>query len=221
MSSPPAAISSRRPPPMPRFRSSPSPIRWTPSSRSSPRLAAPEASARAGRAGRRLVTILLVLLILYGLVVLAFFLLQTRLLFPGSPGGAHLPMTAERLGIETPDHLTLRGVHLPPLDGGKAGPVILAFGGNGADADGTAVLIHDLYPQADVLAFHYRGYGGNGGRPSSARITADSLAIYELAAPRLPNPRVVGAGVSLRRGGAAVPPNPPAPGGPVPGPPPA
>ena len=148
-------------------------------------------------------TTLLTLLVLYLLVVLAFFLLQTRLLFPGSPGGAHLPMTAERLGTETPDHVMLRGVHLPPPPGAKAGPVILAFGGNGADAEGTALLVHDLYPAADVFAFHYRGYGGSGGRPSAAAIAADSLLVHDLAARRFPNRPVIAAGFSIGSGVAA------------------
>ena len=148
-------------------------------------------------------TILLTLLVLYGLVVLAFFLLQTRLLFPGSPVGAHLPPSAERLATEAADHIELRGVHLPPADAAQAGPVILGFGGNGADAEGTAVMLHDLYPRADVLAFHYRGYGGGSGRPSAAAIAADSLLVHDLAVRRFPGRPVVAAGFSIGSGVAA------------------
>jgi pimeloyl-ACP methyl ester carboxylesterase len=150
------------------------------------------------------VTILLILLVLYGLIVLAFFLLQTKLLFPGSVGGGHLPAAAERLQIETPDHVVLRGVHLPPAGAAKAGPVILGFGGNAADAEGTALLLHDLYPSADVIAFHYRGYGGSGGRPSAAGLAADAPLEYDLAGKRFPNRPIVVAGFSVGSGIAAM-----------------
>ncbi len=174
------------------------------SSRSSPRLAAPDAPSRGRRPGRRLVTALLILLAIYALVVLAFFLLQTKLLFPGTAGGVKLPPAAERLQIETPDHIVLRGVHLKPAEGTGDGPVILGFGGNAADADGTALLLHDLYPAADVLTFHYRGYGGSGGRPSAAALTADSLLAHDLAAKRFPDRPMIVAGLSIGSGVAAM-----------------
>jgi hypothetical protein len=149
-------------------------------------------------------TTLLVLLFIYAAVVLAVFLLQTRMLFPGSVGGAPLPSTAERLEIDTPDQVTLRGVHLPPADGKGNGPAILGFGGNAADADGTALLLHDLYPAADVFAFHYRGYGGSGGRPSAAALTADALLVHDLAVRRFPGRPIVVAGFSVGSGIAAM-----------------
>jgi pimeloyl-ACP methyl ester carboxylesterase len=149
-------------------------------------------------------TVLLVLLFLYAAIVLAAFLLQTKMLFPGSIGGAPLPPAAERLEIETPDRVALRGVHLPPAAGKGIGPTVLGFGGNAADADGTALLLHDLYPESDVVAFHYRGYGGSGGRPGAAALTADSLLVHDLAARRFPDRPIVVAGFSVGSGIAAL-----------------
>ena len=173
------------------------------SSRSSTRLAAPDAPSRARRLGRRLVTIFLVLLALYAAAVAFMAALQTKMLFPGSGGGHALPATAERLSLRTPDGVTLQGVHLPPSHAAKAAPVVLGFGGNAWDAGEMALFLHDLYPAADVVTFHYRGYGPSGGKPGAAALASDSLLVYDLAAKRFAGRPIVVAGFSIGSGIAA------------------
>src|SRR5215212_870474 len=103
--------------------------------------------------------LLLIPVFLYLALLLLVFAYQGRLLFPaGSVGGAGpLPAVAERLTLETGDGNRLYGVHLPP--GTKpSGTLILGFGGNGWNAETAAAYLHDFFPEADVVVFHYRGY---------------------------------------------------------------
>ncbi|MDB5693404.1 MAG: hypothetical protein JWO81_2467 [Alphaproteobacteria bacterium] len=149
-------------------------------------------------------TVLLVLLLVYAAIVVAAALLQTKMLFPGSAGSPDLPDTAEQLTLPTPDRVVLHGVHLLPSAGTAAGgPVLLGFGGNAANADAMALTLHELYPAAEIVAFHYRGYGASGGRPSAAALSRDSLLIHDFAAARFPGRPIVAAGFSVGSGIAA------------------
>src|SRR5215213_5922511 len=107
--------------------------------------------------------LLLVPVFLYLALLGTVFAFQGRLLFPaGSVGGAGpLPRGAERLRFETGDGNRLYGIHLPPATK-PSGTLILGFGGNGWNAETAAAYLHDLFPEADVVVFHYRGY-----RPST------------------------------------------------------
>lgn len=167
------------------------------------RLAAPDAPSRARRLRRRLVTILLILVGVYATVVAVMAALQTQMLFPGSGGGRPLPAAAEQLSLETPDGVTLQGVHLPPSIRDRAAPVVLGFGGNAWDAAEMALFLHDLYPAADIVTFHYRGYGSSGGRPGAAALAADSLLEHDLVARRFPGRPIVATGFSIGSGFAA------------------
>jgi pimeloyl-ACP methyl ester carboxylesterase len=149
---------------------------------------------------RRLVTILLILLCVYAALVAVMAALQTRMLFPGSGPGHALPAAAEPLSLRTPDGVMLQGVHLPPSHATEAAPVVLGFGGNAWDAGELALFLHDLYPTADIISFHYRGYGPSGGRPGAAALAADSLLEYDLVARRFADRPVVVAGFSIGSG---------------------
>jgi pimeloyl-ACP methyl ester carboxylesterase len=97
----------------------------------------------------------------------------------------------------------LYGIHIPPGRHGAARTLILGFGGNATDAATTAALLHDLYPEADVAAFHYRGYPPSEGRPSAAALQADSLAVHDFLRARLHPARTIVAGFSVGSGVAA------------------
>jgi hypothetical protein len=122
---------------------------------------------------KRLVASLLLLPVLVYLFLLAFlFFAQTTLIFPAGPvaPAGPLPASGERLEVVAASGERLRGVHIPPARSGAARTLVLGFGGNATDADTTAAMLHDLFPEADVAAFHYRGYPPSEGKPSAAAL---------------------------------------------------
>ena len=125
------------------------------------------------------------------------------MLFPihavGAPGP--LPRHAEQVSIASPDGAKLHGVHIP---GEEQGTVILGFGGNAWNASDVAVYLHGLYPEAHIIAFHYRGYRPSTGRPSADALIADALLIHDFAADRLKPERVIAVGFSIGSGVAAT-----------------
>ena len=131
---------------------------------------------------------------------------QTRLLFPAGMAAANrpdLPPSAERLALATPDGVPLAGVRLGPKAGSSGtGPLLLGFGGNAWNADAMALYLHGLFPDREVVAFHYRGYPPSGGEPSAAALLADSLAIFDHLQQDGPR-RVIAVGFSIGSGVAA------------------
>jgi uncharacterized protein len=114
----------------------------------------------------------------YALIVAVLALSQTALLFPRWAVGPspELPTGTEALRIERPDGVELHG-HL--LRGTGEGPPILGFGGNAWNAADMALFLHRVFPESDVAAFHYRGYGPSTGRPSGQALEEDALAIHD------------------------------------------
>jgi uncharacterized protein len=148
---------------------------------------------------------LLLIPVFFYLALLALvFACQGRLLFPaGAVGGAGpLPPGAERLTLDTPDGNRLHGVHIPP-SATPSRTLILGFGGNGWNAETAAGYLHGLFPEADIVAFHYRGYPPSTGVPGARALIDDAPPIYDLAVRRLRPARVVAAGLSVGSGVAA------------------
>jgi uncharacterized protein len=144
---------------------------------------------------------------LYLVCVLMIALLQDRLLFPrwAMPGGAvALPAAAERVVIEVPGVGPLVGVFLPAR---QAPPpeaaLILGFGGNAWDADLLAVYLQSVFPDRDIVTFHYRGYGPSAGRPSAEAILGDAELIHDEVVKSRDGARTVAVGLSLGAGPAA------------------
>ena len=150
--------------------------------------------------------LLLIPLILYLAILLLVFALQTRMLFPvGSVGAAGpLPPGAERLVLDTPGGHRLHGVHIPPAarDSGRS-TLILGFGGNAWNAEHAAAYLHDLYPDAAIVAFHYRGYAPSAGEPGAEALIEDSPLIHDFAVARLKPAHIVAVGFSIGSGVAA------------------
>jgi fermentation-respiration switch protein FrsA (DUF1100 family) len=158
--------------------------------------------------GRKVMLLLLLLPVLaYAGICAAVFFLQTSMLFPvGQVAAAGpLPPGATRLRLDAVSGEPLAGLHIPPLPGTGEGPpaLILGFGGNAWNADEMAAYLHDLYPQADVVAFHYRGYPPSAGSPGAAALREDALAIFDWAAPRFAGRRKIAVGFSIGSGVAA------------------
>ena len=118
--------------------------------------------------------------------------------------GPLLPASAARLEVETPDGERLWGVHVPPARD-RAGErlVVLGFGGNAWNADSLAAYLHGLFPDAEVVAFHYRGYRPSTGRPSAAALLADAPVVYDHVLDTVGTGRVVAVGLSIGAGVAA------------------
>jgi uncharacterized protein len=128
------------------------------------------------------------------------------MLFPtdmvGPPGP--LPASAERIEVATPDGHQLHGVHIPPTMAARgAKTLILGFGGNAWNGSDVAVYLHDLYPGADIVVFHYRGYRPSTGSPSAEALLADAPLVHDAAIERVKPQRTVAVGFSVGSGVAA------------------
>jgi len=129
--------------------------------------------------------------------------MQTQLLFPtgavGPPGP--LPREAMQVSVGTPDGNMLHGIHIPPASvAPKPRTLILGFGGNAWNGADVASYLHQLFPQADVIAFHYRGYRPSTGSPSAKVLLADAPLIHEFAVDRVKPDRTIAVGFSIGSG---------------------
>lgn len=120
------------------------------------------------------------------------------------PAGA-LPSDAERLLLETSGGETLHGVHFKPV-AGPSGPstLVLGFGGNAWNAQHVAEYLHDIYPAAHVVAFHYRGYRPSTGTPSAEALLEDAPLVFRAAVDKVKPDRVVAVGFSIGSGVASA-----------------
>ena len=151
--------------------------------------------------------LILILAVAYIAVVAVMYASQTRMLFPtgmATAVGAPLPASAVRLEVETADGERLHGVHVSPArDQTGERLVILGFGGNAWNAANVAAYLHGLFPDADVVAFHYRGYRPSTGTPSAAALLADAPVVHDHVLEVLQARRVVAVGFSIGAGVAA------------------
>lgn len=135
----------------------------------------------------------------YGAMVAAAYLMQTRALFPTASVGAAAPPppATERLEIMASSGHPLRGLHIPAAEPRRERLVILGFGGNAWNADDAAMSLHDRYPAAEIVVFHYRGYAPSGGRPSIAALVADAPLVFDFVRGRFDDAPIVGVGFSI------------------------
>ena len=133
------------------------------------------------------------------------FNLQSHFIFPrhavGSPG--KLPPGAERVTVQTPDGESLHGVHIKPKVGTRPTTLVIGFAGNAWNSQDAAVYLHQLYPDAHVIQFHYRGYRPSTGEPSAETLLADAPLLYDFATKRVRAARTIAVGFSIGSGIAA------------------
>ena len=130
---------------------------------------------------------------------------QTQLIFPThavAPAGP-LPPRAERLSVTTPDGERLQGIYVPADAPDGSRTLVLGFGGNAWNGQDVAEYLHELYPEHEVVAFHYRGYVPSTGAPSAAALIEDAPLVYDAAVERTKPARVVAVGFSIGTGLAA------------------
>jgi uncharacterized protein len=130
---------------------------------------------------------------------------QSQLIFPvhAVPPAGPLPPGAERLTARANDGNTLAGIHIPADQRSEPRTLILGFGGNAWNGQDVAEYLHELFPECDIVAFHYRGYAPSTGSPSAQALIADAPLIYDLAMERLKPEKVVAVGFSIGSGVAA------------------
>ena len=131
---------------------------------------------------------------------------QDELIFPthavAAPGP--LPANAERVSLATPGGDRLHGVHIPPAESGRrTRTLVVGFGGNAWNGEDVATYLRELYPDAHVVAFHYRGYRPSTGRPSAEALVADAPLVLDFAINTVKPQRVVAVGFSIGSGVAA------------------
>lgn len=140
---------------------------------------------------------------LYALVAAVAYVLQTWLIFPAGLAvfGPELPAGARRVELATKDgeHVVL--VRLPAgRSTAEPRPLLLGFGGNAWNADALALMLSQVFPEHEVAALHYRGYGPSSGRPSAAALFDDARRAYDHLAGEA-EAGIVSVGLSV---GAAV-----------------
>jgi uncharacterized protein len=130
---------------------------------------------------------------------------QADMLFPthAVPPPGPLPAGAQAVNVDTSDGHRLEGVHIPPVEEGNARTLILGFGGNAWNGSDVAAFLHDLYPEANIVAFHYRGYRPSTGTPSAEALLADAPLVRNFAVELVKPDVTVAAGFSIGSGVAA------------------
>lgn len=124
---------------------------------------------------------------------------QNHLIFPvhAVPGAGPLPKGAEQLSVTTADHEVVKGVYMPSEAPHSSPVLILGFGGNAWNAQDVAQYLHELFPDEDVAAFHYRGYPPSSGAPSAEALVADAPLVHDAAVKRSKRGKVIGIGFSI------------------------
>ena len=119
-------------------------------------------------------------------LMFGMFEFQSQLIFPihAVPRAGPLPPGAEALALTTPDGHKLRGHPHPARRAAAEATLILGFGGNAWNGQDVAEYLHELFPDADVVAFHYRGYAPSTGSPSAEALMADAPLVYDFAVER-------------------------------------
>ena len=131
---------------------------------------------------------------------------QSDMIFPAhavAPAGP-MPKGAERLSVDTPDGETLVGIYLPAALSRKQRTLVMGFGGNAWNGQDVAEFLHELYPEADVVAFHYRGYRPSTGRASAEALIADAPLAFDAAVKRVKPGKSIAVGFSIGTGVAAT-----------------
>ena len=122
---------------------------------------------------------------IYAAIVVAAYFLQSKLIFPaglvGQPAG--LPPHSINIELKTPDGETIVLTRIPPTaDTSGQRPVLLGFGGNAWSGGAVALVLHRIFPDHEIVAMHYRGYGPSSGSPSAKALFDDASLAFDYLA---------------------------------------
>ncbi|BCH13220.1 alpha/beta hydrolase [Mesorhizobium sp. L-2-11] len=139
----------------------------------------------------------------YAVIVAVVYVLQSWLIFPAGLAafGPDLPAGARHVELATEGGERIVLVRLPARQAAaEPRPLLLGFAGNAWNADALALMLHQLFPEHQVAALHYRGYAPSSGSPSAASLFEDARRAHDhLAADAKAG--IVAIGLSI---GAAV-----------------
>jgi len=130
---------------------------------------------------------------------------QTHFIFPthAVPRAGPMPHGAEEITVPSGDGNTLKGVLVPPDEPQSVRTLVLGFGGNAWNGQDVAEYLHELFPDAFIAAFHYRGYAPSTGSPSADALLADAPLIHDAMVERVKADRAIAIGFSIGSGVAA------------------
>ena len=130
---------------------------------------------------------------------------QTSLIFPvhAVPTAGPLPSGAERLSLKSADGHELAGIHIPADEASTDRTLLVGFGGNAWNGQDVAEYLHEIFPDDDVVTFHYRGYSPSTGSPSADALIVDAPLVYDAAVARVKPRRIIAIGFSIGSGVAA------------------
>jgi uncharacterized protein len=146
--------------------------------------------------------LLIVPVLVYVGIAAFLFFNQTSILFPAhhvAPAGPP-PPGAEALQLRTPGGETLAGLHIQPVHEQPERVALVAFAGNAWNSAAAAEYLHGVFPDAHVVAFHYRGYAPSGGQPGARAMQEDALLVHDLVRERLRPGRLIVVGLSVGSG---------------------
>ena len=130
---------------------------------------------------------------------------QSHFIFPvhAVPKAGPLPRGAVALSVNAAKGATLSGVYFQSGRASGERTLILGFGGNAWNGQDVGSYLHDLYPDAHVVAFHYRGYAPSTGSPSAEALLNDAPLVFDESVRRAKPDRIVAIGFSIGSGIAA------------------
>lgn len=115
-----------------------------------------------------------------------------------------LPTAAELVEVKSKSGETLVGIHFAPDSPGTDRTLVLGFGGNAWNAQDAAEFLHQVFPEADVVTFYYRGYSPSQGTPSADALIADAPVVFDFAVELTKPKKIIAAGLSIGSGVAAT-----------------
>jgi pimeloyl-ACP methyl ester carboxylesterase len=143
-------------------------------------------------------------LVIVGFPLLMYFM-QDRLLFFPQPldPARRAEVKARHPGV---DELVLetegRRLQAWHVKSAPGRPLVIYFGGNAEEVSWMIAEARERTPGLGWLLVNYPGYGGSGGAPSEAAISADALRWYDYATRDLNAKEIVAFGRSLGSGAA-------------------
>ena len=120
------------------------------------------------------------------------------------PRAGPMPAGAKRVELVGSSGHRLVGLHIQPVRPPRERLLIFGLGGNAWNAQDVAEYLHEVFPDADVVSFYYRGYAPSAGEPSAEALVADALETFDFAVDLTRPAHSVAVGFSIGSGVAAT-----------------
>jgi uncharacterized protein len=133
---------------------------------------------------KKTMTILITILLVYGVILIFFYFIQSALIFYPQPITRSVPLDeqVEEVHITTAEDLSLHG-WLSKGDSQSPHKLIIYFGGNAEEVSHLIPATAMLNGWA-LLLVNYPGYGNSQGKPGQDSFFKTALAVYDYAKTR-------------------------------------